>query len=287
MRLFSKHFFTAILSTTAAFSSFAQDWILDKNINLTYQEVLIKDQANLASLDMPGQTVAGFEKIFGSSQLNGQNIANWINQRVKVVLDEKFDIQNNISIEGQVVSSNNEVKTKQEGMVVMSNIGAALYMQAKQYGVLIALMVEDSFNVEKILINSPRAGILMIGKGLFYGLEKEEELNKYVNSLLRISTFAHEGRHSDGHGANLSFGHNKCPQGHPMANEYACDFNGNGPYAVGGILSWEMAKNCPADKCTEKDKLRLKADALDSFSRIMKVNGKLHFHDPAHEEIKI
>jgi hypothetical protein len=172
-------------------------------------------------------------------------------------------------------------------MVVMSNVGAALYMQAKQYGVLIALMVEDKDSVEKIFINSPRAGLLMIGQGLFYGAKSEEELNQYANSLLRISTFAHEGRHSDGHGKHISFGHNKCPQGHAMANEYACDFNGNGPYAVGGILSWEMAKNCPAEKCSEKDKLRLKADALDSFSRIMKVNGKLEFHDPAHEEIKM
>jgi hypothetical protein len=287
MKLFSKHMLAALLSTTTAISCYATEWVLDKNINEVHQRVLQQDQANLAALNMPGETVAGFNKIFGASELNAQTISTWINDRVKVVIDENFDIQNNISIEGQIPKSLGVFKGKDEGMVVMSNVGAGLYMQAKQYGVLIALMVEDSDSVEKILINSPRAGLLMIGKGLFYGAKSEEELNQYSNSLLRISTFAHEGRHSDGHGKNIAFGHDKCPQGHAMANEYACDFNGNGPYAVGGILSWEMAKNCPADKCSEKDKLRLKADALDSFSRIMKVNGKLEFHDPAHEEIKI
>lgn len=278
---------TALLSLIMLNNALA-DWTLYKGIDEVQKRVIVKDQKNIQALDMPGETSAGFAKIFGSAELTGKTLETFINDRVKVIVNDTFDFESNVTIEGSIPDQNvKSIRDQSAGTVVMSNIGSALYAQVKQYGIIAALSVEAVEGVEKIIVNSPRIGVLEIGPGLFMGTDKEDELNNYTLSLLRISTFAHEGRHSDGAGTNLAFGHNKCPAGHALANEYACDFNGNGPYAVGGILSWELAKNCPTEKCSEKEKLRLKADALDSFSRIMKVNGVLSFPSAAYEEIKI
>lgn len=266
--------------------SYAQDsgLVLSKGLTDLEVKAIATDVENLRSLDFEGDVVAGYKKIFNSSRINGEELYTWMRERVNVVVEESFSFEENLIVPG--ASKRLLAATQGEGVTVMSNVGAAIYNLGKQYKIVLSLRVPTTESEEIIKVDSPRAGILQVGEGMFMrSAQHSKEPTHYAGSLARTATLLHEGRHSDGHGENLAFSHNKCPRGHALEGAYGCDYNGNGPYAIGGIYTWELANKCPLEKCSERDKLLFKAQAMDSFSRIMMLNGKLIFHDPEPERM--
>lgn len=180
-------------------------------------------------------------------------------------------------IEDQPVVTDKKDSDEEKGFVVMSNIGAALYMGGKQQNQVYGMKISRGLlkSPLKAIAESPRVGIIQIGEGLF--MEELTLNNKnpasIANSINRLATFFHEARHSDGNGSSLGFAHSNCPPGHDYAGAAACDENLNGPYTVGATMALEMLKGCE-DSCTEREKEILKLVVLDSQNRIMKTTYK-------------
>lgn len=287
-----------ILASLLAVSSFAQasDIILSEKIKNDLKSKIEKDMSVLENLKFQEASPRTLE-VMGVSELNTSTANKWLNDRVNYVVEEnafsifRLLVMKVIYVEQDGVSYPNAnvlpysqdprnqyfTNAEGEGITVMSNMGAALYMGGKTERKIYGMKVSRGLLKKqiKIAIESPRAGIIQVGEGLFHKqlTVNNENPGALANSLNRLATFFHEARHSDGNGASLAFAHSKCPAGHDMAGQYACDENLNGPYTVGASITGEFIKACD-DKCSEREKEILKLIQLDSAGRIMHTTKK-------------
>ena len=214
-----------------------------------------------------------FLTVAGLTQVNGPILHNWLINRVRYVVGESFDFVN----ESQAYKGFKYPKTlspssgsnQQNTVVVMSNLGGALYMFGKTQDLLMRLNLDG----DRIFINSPRAGVLQIGEGLFHPkAQLNNDLHSSANSIQRIGTLFHEARHSDGNGKSLAFAHEMCPEGHALAYNFACEKVGNGPYSMGAYSMRQFLANC--SDCSGLDKALLQTRIADSLGRILYPNHK-------------
>jgi hypothetical protein len=111
-----------------------------------------------------------------------------------------------------------------------------------------------------------------VGSGLFTANSiPNVPLNGFANSLVRLSTYFHESRHSDGNGTTTAFPHAECPSG-TFAGEDACDMNLNGPYAIQAILLKYFYNACEARGCTAIELKGLETKFDDFASRLIGSN---------------
>lgn len=299
-----KTFIFATLLATSAMTQ-ANDIVLSEKIKNSLKSKIERDMSVLDNLKLKDASPRTLE-VMGVSTLNASTASKWLNDRVNYVIEEdalsilKLLFKKTIYVEQANVAFPNgnvlpysqdpknqllelpinlEMTTAKEAEVltVMSNMGAALYMGGKSSNTLYGMKVSRGLLKKqiKVTIDSPRAGVIQVGEGLFHkqltvNTENEKAL---ANSLNRLATFFHEARHSDGNGASLAYAHSKCPAGHELADEYACDESLNGPYTVGALMTVEMIKSCD-DNCSEREKEILKLIALDSAGRVMQVTKK-------------
>ena len=287
-----------IIAALLATTSFAQasDIYLSEKIKNSMRDKLLNDMTVLDNLKYKEASPRTLE-VLGISSLNTQSSVKWLNDRVNYVIEEnalslfKLLIKKTIYVEQEGVSfpngdvlpysqdPRNQLLTAEEGqgVTVMSNMGAAMYMGGKSNRTLYGMKVSRGLLKKqiKVVIDSPRAGVIQVGEGLFLKqlTVNNEKPESIANSLNRLATFFHEARHSDGNGSSLAFAHSKCPAGHDMAGAYACDENLNGPYTVGALMTTEMLKACD-DSCSEREKEILKLIALDSAGRVMTTTHK-------------
>jgi hypothetical protein len=240
-------------------------------------------------------------RLMGLNELNADTATKWLGNRVSYVIEEealtlfkllikrvifvdRTDVEypNKEKIPYAINSENtdpvpNKEKGEEKGMVVMSNMGAALYYGGKTEGKVYGMKVSRGLFKKgiKVPLESPRDGIIQVGEGLFHPnfLPNSKDLNAKANSITRLGTFFHEARHSDGNGESLGFFHSPCPVGHDMEGAAACDENLNGPYSIGAVMTAEMLKTCE-ESCSETEKERLKIEVLDSKNRVMKITRK-------------
>lgn len=294
---------------------------LSKNIEADKKEILNRDIEILKSIKFEGKTSNAYQKFFNAKKLDGKVLNDWLNQRVQFIMEQDFLKPESITVIGQmnaikqIEQSIGEIEdaamalkgknladpatykdlgknvnhdiaaSGDDSGVVMSNTGTGLYYLGKTNGFILGLQVETDEASHIVPIASPRAGIIEIGPVLFadrYLINKTEK-DAAINSYNRAATLLHEARHSDGNEVNgsLGFFHNNCPDFHDLKGVAACDFNGNGPYSIGGVFMYETAKKCT--DCKEEEKAGLLARAYDSFSRVMKVNNKLRILDETPE----
>lgn len=285
-----KKIILASLLATSAVSAHASDILLSKSIKSGLRTKIERDLSLLSAFKFKGDTSEQTLKLMGLNSLNAVSAEDWLEERVNYVIEEnalsplKLLLKKSIFIEREGVLFPNpnsvphalatgHLAAEEEGMVVMSNIGAGLYMagkaEKKVYGMKISRgLLKPGL---KVAVESPRTGIIQIGEGLF---AREATINNnnqdaLANSINRLGTFFHEARHSDGNASSLGFAHTKCPAGHDMEGAYACDENLNGPYTIGAVMTAEMLKSCN-DSCSEREKEILKIIILDSQSRVMK-----------------
>lgn len=250
--------------------------------------------------------------VMGINELNANTANLWLNQRVNYVIEEnalsvfKLLFKRVIFIEAEGVTFPNagilpysmgtnyverfdseqlpnengatdEGQEAKSGFTVMSNIGAALYLSGKQENQVYGLKVSRGFlrPSKKVIVTSPRSGVIQIGEGLFapeLTINRENE-NALANTIFRMGTFFHEARHSDGNAESLGFTHATCPDDHDYAGAAACDENLNGPYTVGKVMLDEMTKAC-GNNCSEADKEILNLMIIDNASRILRTTHK-------------
>ena len=289
-----------ILASTIAMGS--SDIYLSKGIKKDLREKIEKDLNALDQIQFKSETLAPTLKIMGLTELNSHTAVDWLNQRVNYVVSENalsffnllvrrviFVEQENVDFPNANIapySLETMEQTKlqvqaglnsEKAMTVMSNIGSALYLSGKNDHTVLGMKVSRGLfkRSERVALNSPRAGIIQIGEGLF---SKELAVNRndeqaLANTVFRMGTFFHEARHSDGNGESLGFLHAICPKGHDYEGEAACDENLNGPYSVGMVMMAEMTRACE-DKCSAKETETLKLLVLDSANRILKTTHK-------------
>lgn len=268
----------------------ASDIIVSKGVKSNLRDKMEKDLTVLENLKFKGDASASDLKILGLNTLTTDSAKNWLEQRVNYVIEEdaftivKLLLKKVIQVERDNVTFPNQDKVpyalgldESKGVTVMSNIGAGLYMGGKQERKVYSMKISRGLLKKSIkaVVESPRVGIIQVGEGLFMKQFSINERNEdaLANSLNRLGTFFHEARHSDGNGVSLGFTHSKCPAGHNLEGEFACDDNLNGPYTVGAIMTAEMIKAC-GDQCSEAEKEGLRMQVLDSYSRVVKVNAK-------------
>lgn len=285
-----------ILASLLATASLAQanDIVLSEKIKTSYLKKIEKDMNVLDNLKFKDVNPRTLE-VMGLTDLNTNTASKWLNDRVNYVVEEnaltifKLLIKRVIYVEqdsvaypnGNVLPYSQDPKNQfindEKGMVVMSNLGAGLYMGGKAERKLYGMKVSRGLLKKqiKVTIDSPRAGVIQVGEGLFDpGLTvNSSNENSMANNINRLATFFHEARHSDGNGSSLAFAHSKCPAGHELGGMYACDENLNGPYTVGALMMTEMIKLCD-ETCSPTDVEVLKVQALESAGRVLKTTYK-------------
>ena len=192
---------------------FAQDLASLRQIKVSKevpyeQELLIKKDINtLKSMTFDESAEEVTKSILGLTTVNGQTLNKWLNERVSLVIGEKFDLDQRLEISrDKVIYPNafvkadykldqlttldnddftndpildfqgyaankalNEDKGDEGVITVMSNIGAALYTLGKDNKVLASLNTAINIREKELLpALSPRVGIIQIGKGLFH-----------------------------------------------------------------------------------------------------------------------
>jgi hypothetical protein len=274
--------FTLCLSTSAFAAKHDVGIKFSKGISKKNRNFMNRDLEVLENFEFFRDADAETLKVMGLQKLNSKTAATWLEDRVAYVIEETDwkKIQKKIKIEEKYFSFENQnidptieratSTPSGEGVVVMSNLGAALYYAGKDSKVLFSYPIKlGLFKKEKIKFSSPRAGLIMIGEGHFMDRFDHDKDNKSAtaNSFGRLSTFFHEARHSDGAGKNLGFFHAVCPDGHDFQGYNACDRNLNGPYAVGAQMTKEFLKNC--EDCSDEVKEKMKISYLGAVDRII------------------
>ena len=248
-------------------------------------DLLILKQLNFSDSDLTGA------KLFGR-EMNGSNMSQWLSERSHYVIPESFSYEKSVKVAQPGYQFPNEIlpdleaatrsmkdsknkNSKTYVMVVMSNVGAGVYIDGKRKKSLMSVNVSG---VGDVKVNSPRAGIFKMGEGMFKPLLEDPDsygdstsvnsFNSFANSVWRLGIFFHEARHSDGNAKSLTFPHAVCPPGTIYAGFNACDRNLNGPYTVGGTFLKKTVDTC--SKCTSKEKEALRNVYADSFSRVLK-----------------
>lgn len=222
-----------------------------------------------------------------------ETLYDWLNQRVNYILEEDYFTRKSIfnfspiTVEKKnIIYPNfdifpdniadlfeNQPSSMNNATIVMSNIGTSLYLHGKVKNELLSIRFHENKNrvfKKKLIINSPRIGIIQIGSGLFRADVRPNPLfaSAPSNRFHRLATLLHEARHSDGNGKSLGFLHIKCPEGHNYAGANACDNSTNGPYVIGAQATVDAIKWC-GNNCSPTEITMLRAMALDSFSRVI------------------
>jgi hypothetical protein len=284
---------SALLFTTMSISQ-ASDITMSKGIKSKLRAKIEKDLNVLNNFKFKPVSTNILE-LMGMSSLDSNSTNKWLEQRVNYIIEEnalsflRLKLKKTISVERENVDFPNAslvpysitssfgTSDSDEGMVVMSNIGAAIYMGGKRERTIYNIKISRGLlrKSTKVAVESPRVGVIQIGEGLFSRdlTINNQNPDSIANSINRLSTFFHEARHSDGNGLSLGFAHATCPTGHEFAGLRACDENLNGPYMIEATLMEEMLK-ANEEVLTEREKETLKMVILNSYSRVMKTTNK-------------
>lgn len=281
--------FVVALSFLGHFAS--ADVILHPDLEEEHRRAI---QYDLAVLDRlapkdDDDTSAAAAKMGITGKVDATSLREWLETRLRYVVPQSWEFKSRITttLDSQPYPNPGvfpvlETATKQatdgpgeakpgEVTIVMMNLGTSLYFSGKKLAKLITLEI-DPRHRERIL--SPRLGLIKVGQGLFSKRFRADTAtaNTPGNALMRLGTFFHESRHSDGNGLSLGFIHAVCPDDPsygPYAGMHACDRNRNGPYTVGKAVMKVMLKQC--DSCSEPAKEAIRAKILDSASRVIQM----------------
>lgn len=281
------------LLTNSLSASASSNIILSSKINGPLRTKIQKDLEVLNNFKFKPATLATL-KIMNLSELNSSSASLWLNERVNYIVEDhaltKFHyverenviypnanllpysmnpVNQDVAINPEITDDSDD---SEEGITVMTNIGAALYGNGKVEKKLYGMKISRGFlkGPLKVRVDSPRVGIIQIGEGLF---SREMSVNNQrpdsiANSLNRLAIFFHESRHSDGNGESLVFAHSICPSGHDFEGLQACDESLNGSYAVSANMLKEMLRSCD-DQCTEREKEMMRLIILNYQNRIL------------------
>lgn len=238
-----------------------------------------EDQRNLIDLDLSNLSNLNLSvnssdlQVLSVGSFSGPDLISWFRTRVNYVVGESFDYAEQASIVGtlsyrpQILAStvlSDDFLAQDSLVTIMVNIGSALYRYGKNNSSVITLDVAG----KTVYVKSPRVGVIQIGEGLFTSWSvRNTARDTLANSLIRLSVFFHEARHSDGNGDNVTFPHAKCPDWHDYSGNYSCDKSTNGPYVVDSIMLKNLRNACT--NCSNTELQTFKAFQADAESRLL------------------
>lgn len=185
----------------------------------------------------------------------GPDLHNWLLNRIKFIVGENYSREVSYFLDHR--------NTELDIRTGMSNLSGNLYRRSRDENRPMGLNLDGI----KVVVESPRVGILQVGPALFTNV-LNSELYSPLNILRRLSILFHEARHSDGNGKSLAFSHINCPRDHYFKNMAACEFSTNGSYTVGALALRYMLKNC--SQCSEQEKLAIETSILDYLGRVLR-----------------
>ncbi len=272
----------------------------DDRISRRYFRLISEDLERIDSVPINPHSIhaAQMKETMGLDDASPESMRNWLEDRVAYVLGENFPHHSlgQAAVVQEVSLTSNSIITK------MMNMGAHFFYEyfwkiGKKY-------ILNIPGHGRVTIESPRTGVIELGEGHFMLSDenKTEDLRNISYSLIRLSTFYHEARHSDGNSrssswwlkksdlimsdsdndlwdqlfpgkdrelvqkaGSLGFFHVSCPPTHLLKGNLACDFNQNGPYTVGAEFLQAMLDSC--QMCSEKDREVLRSTILDYHYR--------------------
>ena len=156
----------------ATFSAFATtDIALSKKIKPKLQNKIIRDLSLLDSFPFRTATDLKTLHVLGISELSAETAGSWLNKRVKYIVEENLPLKKVLYVEKDNVDfptpdtkTFSDVKTMgTASSVMMTNLGAGLYMQGKTEHRLYGIKISSN----RVRINSPQSGVLQIQKSAF------------------------------------------------------------------------------------------------------------------------
>jgi hypothetical protein len=253
-----------------------------ENVPDAQRIMLTEDLEALQSMQLPEQDPEALATL-EIPEMSGKSLGAWLSERLQIIVGESFRLDDSVFFGNEKFTYENPgqlPELEQPGKTipaqgplytVATNISSTIYLTGKMQD---EILQADIPGRELLSVRSPRTGIIKIGEGLFRPLLKRygwkaEEISTEVNRLVRLGALFHEARHSDGHGASLTFVHATCPPGHDYAGLVVCDRSLNGAYAVGGLVQRNLLKQCTKCSVAEQEAFRLYT--YDSFNRIIRV----------------
>lgn len=251
---------------------------LDPSLRKKEMELLRTDVRTLAGLKFEGNPSLWYGKAFGTDASAGLK---FLDTRVNYILSERVALDSRLTtIDGDTTHG-----IFDDTVVTMAvNVGAAAYMIAALDAYTAGLSkprVAFKIGKAKVPVLSTRVGIIQLGEG--YTPER--------GVVTRVGTLIHEARHSDcpkkfsdqelaalalgviPRGSSCGNTHAICPAGHEFEGYSACDGHAWGSYAIEGVFQAEVASRCT--NCTEAQKQAAVINAMDSYSRVLDLNGLL------------
>lgn len=245
---------------------------LATDMRIEHQRRILRDLRYLSSTEMRIMDPE-INRVMGIREANANTMKDWLGERISVIVSPDIDLSTAVQKLPENFAYPNQFEENNipsgASAVVMTNIGAGLYLRGKTRNVLYGITIPG---FSKIEIRSPRVGIVRVGDELFspslqrFGLAGND-VNSEPYTIQRLGTFFHEARHSDGNGEHLGFPHAVCPEGHDFAGIKACDHTQNGSYTVGALAIRAFLKSCKNCSVAELEVLKLKT--LDSFNRVL------------------
>lgn len=270
IKIFSMTFLLSLPLSLQANERFAGIY-LDSSLP-TSQASLLKDDFNYLYKNKFETVDSEFQSMAELPRVDGAHLYNWIFNRVKFIVGQEYDLKgrNLIKKKGynfpatplppSVVNRANQFV----GVVVMSNVGAELYLTGKLEKTLKGIRLDRN----EVMAQSPRVGIIQVGEGLFSEkLSINKDSGSEANKIKRLGTLFHEARHGDGHSEHIGFLHTNCPQGHALAGFEACENYANGAYALEAAAVKNLLVNCIT--CSIEDKTKLTANIADALGRVV------------------
>jgi hypothetical protein len=255
----------------------------DASVPSNQKGLMESDLRRLPTMQLGSGTAADLKTI-GISDLSGPSLMAYLSARVRYVVGESFDYKN--STQNSRVSDwrlNRQAALVDptqlaQAQTVMWNLGSFLYLGAKEN----KEQVQLALGFLRLWVQSPRIAVVQVGEGMFDANAIDGvPLDATSNSFLRLATFFHEGRHSDGSGANAAFPHAICPSG-DYKDLYACENNSNGPYAVQVTLMRYFYNACQTQGCSQTELTGLTLSIADHQQRILPTAT---FADPTPERL--
>lgn len=261
---------------------------IDGSVPADQQALIQKDFQIIASLP-PMQATQEDYQMLGMSSFDGPSMMSMLHSRVKYIVGENYDYANEAeragSTNGQPQVMNamqvpDEVLTSNSLVTIMVNIGGVVYRVGKQYNSVYSLPIAG----QNVLIDSPSVGVIQIGEGLFTDWRvKNTPVDSYANALIRFTVYDfHEGGHSLGNGAHVTFPHAKCPSDHDYAGNSACDQYSNGPYANEARALRIFRNSCT--QCNNTELQTFKAFQADAQNRVL---YGAQYRDPRPEKLVV
>lgn len=295
-----KKFVIFVLLNSSSFAS-ASSLILAKDIKSDISKILNKDLDLLSHFQFSNEDSPQILAVMGLSHFSNQSITEWLEERIHYIVSPQTTSAMNIKLKRSIyveekniiypnpdlIPYSKELKLmgnispdEEEiisSSVQLNNIGSAVYLSGKKEKILYGIKIPNGYfkSAKKIIVDTPRVGIVQIGDGFISTLitANKKKVSAWPNSIFRLANLFHEARHSDGNGASLAFVHATCPQGHAYEGAEACDESLNGSYAIGAHMVAEMAKEC-RENCSVMDKETLLLVTYDYLNRILPSTSK-------------